>query len=52
MASPSAPGGAGLAAVFHRPRGGLGASPGNATMGALAGFVAWGRAKAAPIAPR
>lgn len=41
-----------LAAAFHASRGELGALPVNAVMGALAGFVAWGRWKAAPIAPR
>ncbi len=41
-----------LAAAFHVSRGEFGALPINAVMGALAGFVAWGRWKAAPIAPR
>jgi uncharacterized membrane protein YphA (DoxX/SURF4 family) len=41
-----------LASLFHVSRGEIGALPVNAVLGGLAGFVAWGRAKAAPIAPR
>jgi putative oxidoreductase len=41
-----------LAALFHISRGELSALPINATLGALAAFVAWGRWKRAPIAPR
>jgi len=41
-----------LAALFHIPRGELGALPFNIGLGAAAAFIAWGRWKAAPIAPR
>jgi hypothetical protein len=41
-----------LAAVFHITRGELGSLPVNIGLGALAMFVAWGRWKKAPIAPR
>jgi hypothetical protein len=41
-----------LAALFHASRGEWGALPIHAVFAALAGFVAWGRWKAAPIAPR
>jgi putative oxidoreductase len=40
------------AAGFHFMRGELQALPINATLGALAAFVAWGRLRKAPIAPR
>lgn len=41
-----------LAAIFHVTRGEIGALPVNIGLGALAMFVAWGRWKKAPIAPR
>ncbi|MCI0570330.1 MAG: DoxX family protein [Myxococcaceae bacterium] len=41
-----------LASLFHATRGEFGAIPMNLTFGALAAFVAWGRFKKAPIAPR
>jgi len=41
-----------FAAAFHTSRGELSALPINMVLGALAGFVAWGRIKKAPIAPR
>lgn len=41
-----------LAAGFHAMKGEYGALPVNVVLGALAGFVAWGRLKAAPIAPK
>ena len=41
-----------LAAIFHVTRGELMAVPINAVLGGLAAFVAWGRFKKAPIAPR
>ncbi|MDP1822628.1 MAG: DoxX family protein [Archangium sp.] len=41
-----------LAAGFHATRGEFGALPINLVLGGLAGFVAWGRVKLAPIAPR
>ncbi len=41
-----------LAAGFHITRGEMGALPINGTLGALAAFVAWGRSRKAPIAPR
>jgi putative oxidoreductase len=41
-----------LAALFHVTRAEFAALPINATLGALAAFVAWGRYKKAPIAPR
>lgn len=50
--------GAGLATVmvlamgFHVSRGEMMALPINAVLAALAAFVAWGRYRAAPIAPR
>lgn len=41
-----------LAALFHASRGEWGGLVPNAVLGGLAAFVAWGRWKAAPIAPR
>ncbi len=41
-----------LAALFHVSRGEFAALPVNAILGGLAVFVAWGRARPAPIAPR
>jgi hypothetical protein len=41
-----------LAAVFHLSRGEAPMMPVNLALGGLAGFVAWGRLKKAPIAPR
>jgi putative oxidoreductase len=41
-----------FAAVFHALRGELAAIPVNVFLGALAAFIAWGRLKKAPIAPR
>jgi uncharacterized membrane protein YphA (DoxX/SURF4 family) len=41
-----------LAAIFHVTRNELGALPTNIVLGGLAGFIAWGRLKKAPIAPR
>ena len=41
-----------LASVVHASRGEFGMLPVNLVLGALAAFVAWGRSKAAPIAPR
>ena len=41
-----------LAAATHIVRGEFGMVPINATLGGLAAFVAWGRAKKAPIEPR
>jgi hypothetical protein len=41
-----------LASVFHASRGEWSVLPFNFTLGALAAFVAWGRFKKAPIAPR
>ena len=41
-----------FAAVFHIMRGELAALPFNVGLGALALFVAWGRTRRAPIAPR
>jgi uncharacterized membrane protein YphA (DoxX/SURF4 family) len=41
-----------LAALFHVSRGELFALPMNFVLGGLAAFVAWGRLKKAPIAPR
>jgi putative oxidoreductase len=41
-----------LAAIFHAMRGEFGALPMNLGFGALAAFVAWGRFRKAPIAPR
>ena len=41
-----------LAAIFHFPRGEYPAIGFNVVLGALAAFVAWGRLKQAPIAPR
>jgi putative oxidoreductase len=41
-----------LASLFHVSRGELSALPATVLLGALAAFVAWGRFKKAPIAPR
>lgn len=41
-----------LATLVHASRGEFGMLPVNLVLGALAAFVAWGRSKAAPIAPR
>ena len=41
-----------LAVLFHISRGELHALPINGVLGGLAAFVAWGRWKRAPIAPR
>jgi uncharacterized membrane protein YphA (DoxX/SURF4 family) len=41
-----------LAAAFHISRGELVMLPINIFLGSLAAFVAWGRARKAPIAPR
>ncbi len=41
-----------LASVFHITRGEMGALPVNVVLGGLAAFVAWGRTKKAPIAPK
>ena len=41
-----------LAAIFHASRGEAMALPVNLVLGGLAAFVAWGRFKKAPIAPR
>ena len=41
-----------LAAGFHATRGEIGVLPMNLVIGLVALFVAWGRGKAAPIAPR
>jgi len=41
-----------LAALLHVSRGELGVLPVNLVLGGLAGFVAVGRAKLAPIPPR
>jgi len=41
-----------LAVFFHISRGELNALPITLGLGALCAFVAWGRYKAAPIAPR
>ena len=41
-----------LAALTHGSRGEFGMLPVNLTLGSLAAFVAWGRARKAPIAPR
>jgi putative oxidoreductase len=41
-----------LAAIFHVTRGEMGSLPINVGLGSLAVFVAWGRWKKAPIAPR
>ena len=41
-----------LASIVHASRGEFGMLPVNLVLGALAAFVAWGRGKAAPIAPR
>ncbi|MFO0617206.1 MAG: DoxX family protein [Polyangiaceae bacterium] len=40
------------AVVFHVQRGEAASTPFNFVVAALAGFVAWGRLRAAPIAPR
>jgi uncharacterized membrane protein YphA (DoxX/SURF4 family) len=41
-----------LASLFHMSRGEFVAVPSTAVLGGLAAFVAWGRFKKAPIAPR
>ena len=41
-----------LAAMFHLSRGEFSAIAVNAVLGSLAAFVAWGRSRKAPIAPR
>ncbi|HEY7768466.1 DoxX family protein [Longimicrobium sp.] len=41
-----------LASAFHASRGEFAMVPMNLVLGAFAAFVAWGRGKAAPIAPR
>ena len=41
-----------LAMIMHAVRGELGALPMNAVLGGMAAFVAWGRFRWAPIAPR
>ncbi len=41
-----------LAAGFHASRGELAMLPMNLAIGLVAAFVAWGRGRAAPIAPR
>jgi hypothetical protein len=41
-----------LASLFHLSRGEAGALPVNFVLGGLAAFVAWGRARKAPIASR
>jgi putative oxidoreductase len=41
-----------LAAVFHAARGEVGGIVMNVVLGAVAGFIAWGRYKKLPIAPR
>ncbi len=41
-----------LASAFHASRGEFGVIPMNLVLAAFAAFVAWGRGKAAPIAPR
>lgn len=41
-----------LAAGFHMSRGEWSSVPTNVVLGALAAFVAWGRTRPAPIAPR
>lgn len=41
-----------LASAFHASRGEFGLIPVNIVLAAIAGFVAWGRGKAAPMAPR
>ncbi|HEX8212768.1 MAG TPA: DoxX family protein [Longimicrobium sp.] len=41
-----------LASLVHATRGEFGMIPVNLVLGALAAIVAWGRGKAAPIAPR
>jgi hypothetical protein len=41
-----------LASIFHLSRGEAGMLPVNFVIGGLAAFVAWGRWKKAPIAPR
>ena len=41
-----------LATIFHISRGELGALPLPLVLGAVAAFIAWGRAAKAPIAPR
>lgn len=41
-----------LAAIFHVSRGEFGGAVFNVILGGVLGFVAWGRSKKAPIAPR
>lgn len=41
-----------LASIFHASRGEFQALPINLTLGALAGFVAWGRFRKAPVPAR
>lgn len=41
-----------LASLLHATRGELGVLPINATLGAIAALVAWGRYRRAPIVPR
>ena len=41
-----------LAMVTHVVRGELGVLPINLVLGGVAAFIAWGRSKRAPIAPR
>ena len=41
-----------LASAFHLSRGEGAVVPMNLVLAAVAGFIAWGRSKAAPIAPR
>jgi len=41
-----------LAALFHVPRGEFAALPMNFALGAVALFIAWGRWRKAPVAPR
>jgi putative oxidoreductase len=41
-----------FATMFHISRGELGALPLPLVLGAVAAFIAWGRAAKAPIAPR
>jgi len=41
-----------LAAAMHVARGEMGALPINTVLGSIAAFVAWGRFRGAPIAPR
>lgn len=41
-----------LASAFHLSRGEAGALPVNFVLGGIAAFIAWGRARKAPILPR